>query len=388
MSFPFGDFKQDNPDYDKPFQEESSGFASFTKLPRETRIEDSRDSLIFNVADVEVEKEPLTVAENHVDFLKKKIGAKYIEDCNYQIRYLKYSNTNGLVDAIHLAFSLHYPLVLTPDCIWSTIMQGLAIHINENSEKLRSYFVPHKGKKKITVVRDSFVRHSGRNDWSTVFPEFSQKIKDIIGENTHDLIMNDYSTTGKIERIVSEITLMDSMQQYFEYSVQTSCGIPTITLTGQIEDWLKIKKKLAYLSQISAKNGFGLESWLNHLMPVVNNICLTRIDKKVDLTFWNSMYKKNNGSGGPYISGWITVLYPYLKTSNGYRKNEMLDWNKEREFGGLKTEDIPNGLSRTKFDWDYFGTIYPMSFVGGIVGVSQNPNTMSVKPEFGWAVIE
>lgn len=52
-----------------------------------------------------------------------------------------------LVQAVHLAFSDHRPLVLTPDCIWLTIVQGFGQHVNENAEALRGRIVHHEGKK-------------------------------------------------------------------------------------------------------------------------------------------------------------------------------------------------------------------------------------------------
>lgn len=40
---------------------------------------------------------------------------------------------NGLIAALHLCWSNHYPLVLTPDMIWLCIAQGFALHVNANA---------------------------------------------------------------------------------------------------------------------------------------------------------------------------------------------------------------------------------------------------------------
>src|SRR4029077_9217453 len=58
---------------------------------------------------------------------------------------------HGLVNAVHLAFSEHRPLVLTPDIIWLTLAQGFAHHINIHAEALRSRFVNHKGRMTLLV---------------------------------------------------------------------------------------------------------------------------------------------------------------------------------------------------------------------------------------------
>jgi hypothetical protein len=121
-----------------------------------------------------------------------------------------------LMRAVSLAFARHYPLVLSPDAIWLTIAQGLAVHINKNAEKVRKKFVAHEGKLVLKVQGDSFRLGSPDNDWPSVFAEFSSKIKEHIGEATHARIVSDFTTTGPVEKAASEIVLMDAMQSYFE----------------------------------------------------------------------------------------------------------------------------------------------------------------------------
>ena len=52
---------------------------------------------------------------------------------------------------VHLAFYEHYPISFSPDDIWITIMQGFALHVKQNSEKLRDKFVNFEGKKELVV---------------------------------------------------------------------------------------------------------------------------------------------------------------------------------------------------------------------------------------------
>jgi hypothetical protein len=61
------------------------------------------------------------------------------------------------IQAIHLAYSNHLPVILTPDMIWYLIATGTSIHIRKNAERLRSKFVNHEGQKEIVVRRDYFV---------------------------------------------------------------------------------------------------------------------------------------------------------------------------------------------------------------------------------------
>lgn len=99
----------------------------------------------------------------------------------------------------------------------------------------------------------------------------------------------------------------------------------------------------------------------------------------------------NGGSGGPFISGWILSLFPYLKRNTRNYFVWEKDWSSSYDtnmLGGLVTSDFPLTLSNSSFIWDYYSTEYSMSFTGGMIGVNFNEATKSLKPIFGYAVVE
>jgi hypothetical protein len=53
---------------------------------------------------------------------------------------------------------------------------------------------------------------------------------------------------------------------------------------------------------------------------------------------------------------------------------------------GPRISDLPSGISRGPFRWDYLKQSFAMEFLGGFVGVSQDKEALAVKPEIGWAV--
>ena len=65
---------------------------------------------------------------------------------------------NGFLHACELAWAEHFPLKLEPIHIWLTILQSVALHINQNAEKLREKWVKHKGKQDLTIIRNGFVK--------------------------------------------------------------------------------------------------------------------------------------------------------------------------------------------------------------------------------------
>ncbi|MDF1661082.1 MAG: DUF4419 domain-containing protein [Planctomycetota bacterium] len=303
-------------------------------------------------------------------------------------------SVHALIDASHLSFATHCPLILSPDIIWLTIAQGLANHINLNAERLRHIFVPHQGKEKLSVRRDAFVKGSPENPWEDVFAEFSSHIKANIGERTHTALVPHFSTTGPIEKAAFELVLMDAMKSYFTYAVDSFCGVPEIKLEGTVEDWKSIRDRVSFFSQL------GLERWTQNLIPVLDKF-IDAIQGSVDKPFWRSYYKYLSQSGGDVITGWISNLFPYIKDGsqdlvpNSYFVDATKPFKDHSpksniSFGvpGPDHRSFPSAMSQVPFHWNYQGQSVEMNFSGGLIGIRQDQETLALKPEIGWAVYE
>ena len=53
-----------------------------------------------------------------------------------------------------------------------------------------------------------------------------------------------FSTTGQVEATAFEISLMEAMKNYFQFYCHTMCGIPEVTLEGNVEDYLSIVDRI------------------------------------------------------------------------------------------------------------------------------------------------
>lgn len=299
---------------------------------------------------------------------------------------LMQTHFHPFVATMHLAYSKHYPMTISPDMIWLLITQGFAQHINQNSEQMRHYFVNFKGKKLININRDTFVK-GGQNDWEGVFAEFSQQIEANTGADLLDIVTGNFSTTGVVEKTAFQVTLMDAMKSYFQYSLTTYCGIPEITLEGTVRDWQTIEAKAQELAQ------YNLDWWIEDLMPILREF--TQASKgKPNQDFWQSIYKINAlGSGSPSITGWILKFFPYKKdrmNPTQFIKNDSFFSNNERLGHNLTatTKDFTSGISKTDFLWNDNEAFYQMEFVAGFIGCKQDPQTLHLRPEISWAVID
>ncbi|MDG3004537.1 DUF4419 domain-containing protein [Paludisphaera mucosa] len=322
-----------------------------------------------------------------------------VEACTrYHGRLVAGVGFHPVAAAVHLAFVDHRPLILSPDAVWLMLIQAVANHVNAHADELRPRIVRHAGRVRIAVRRDDFLKGSPENPWPEAFAEFSSQVREHVGPKA-DAFLPAFSTTGEAERAAAEVVLLDAVQSYFDYAFNSMCGIPTITLEGTPEDWEALGGRAEAFAE------FGLGRWLGVLKPILEQfVRASRGD--LDPPFWRSLYKLDDQSGGPVITGWITAFFPYLKdfhtgraeapiagffADDGGRAERMIhpaDPSPRAFASGPTIPSLPSGLSRAPFRWDHHGRAFDMEFLGGFVGVAQDPGTLALRPEIGWAVRE
>ena len=282
------------------------------------------------------------------------------------------------------AYAEHRPIVITPDMIWLLICQGFSYHINLEPEKYRDLLVSHSGKLDIIVYRDTGGQYS-EEDVELIVSDFSKQITEYTkGTITSDLIAN-FSTTGPMERLVSQITLMDVVKEYFEFiHMEGICGIPYIKLKGTPEDWESM------LGRIHQFDKFGLEWWTAKLEPILREF-VKAAKGRPKASFWKSIVKKYKpgmliGRGclpeGPSptkIDGWILKFFPYCK--DGRTPDKVL--NDE----SLLPETVSVPFKRRRVD-DNCNLIQEdcLDFTAGFFGVHEDRDTYELTPVMGWAI--
>lgn len=345
----------------------------------------------FAVSDVTAGKDLLAEVLYHeavADFLGGPVEA-----CSrYHGRLVAGVRSHPLIAALHGAFAQHRPLCLSPDIVWLTLCQGLAHHVNANAESLRHRLVRHTGRIPLVVRRDDLLKGSPENPWAEVFAEFSATLRDHLGP-TRDLIVADFSTTGPLERAASEVALLDAMQSFFSYEVRTMCGIPEIILEGTPDDWREIGRRVREFAR------FDLGWWTEPLGGILSQFEAASRGN-VNREFWDSIYKWEGpqGSGSFSVTGWVLNLFPYLTNPEA-----RLAWRCGRPTSapavvvnrwigepparyGPGRDEFPSLPAKAPFTWNYHGTEFEMEFIGGLIGVSQDRETLALRPEIGWAV--
>ena len=148
-----------------------------------------------------------------------------------------------------------------------------------------------------------------------------------------------------------------------------------------------------------------MQHWTELLIPILDEF-VSALEGKIDLEFWRSFYRYRSLSGRAEITGWINVLFPYLRkefdSSTLVPNRYLTNWKEALQTAIGRDEEkwefrqqgppkglLPTGLGgapvRVKFLDDR--PAESMRFVAGMFGVSQDPDTLAVMPEFGWAVV-
>jgi hypothetical protein len=279
---------------------------------------------------------------------------------------------HSFFNGMYQAYADHRPFILSPDMIWLLISQGFAQHVNASPEKMRDYFVEHSGKLSLVVTTQKVTLDDPESPWEEVFPEFTRQIAKHTKGDLIELLSADFSTTTPVEKIASEITIMETMKPYFEFIViYIVCGIPEITLTGTPDDWRKILDKTRQLSK------YDLNWWTKELEPLLEEF-VKASEGKIDKKFWRNMFKYHSQEkyGAPkIIDGWIVKFFPYDK--DGKRNNL-----KSLEGGGNLPEEI------VKVDLKYIieDKTIPLELWAGFTGLEQNSENFALKPVIGWMI--
>jgi len=367
--------------------------------PNEVRLLSLKDSSIsphvftFSVDPVVISTKKPELVTPEVAFRMKSKCQLPLEEFSHKKKTKKCivpSNFSGFMTAVHFAYANHYHLRLSVSDFIILIAQGLAHHLNNHAELIKGEFLELHEKEPILVHRHPST--PGNDDkWVDALEDTIEDFKRQIKKAEVLNIVTDNTAVGtKVSKIVSQITLMDQMKQSVQADQEgTQCGIPKLTLKGSPEDWKKLKEKVYKLKEINELDKYMLDWWLKYLLPVIDIICEEGMRKKSDGSFWRKFYKQENGSGGPFIQGWVNVFNPYVVSSCGIYKNECVDWEKRLDdpMCGITTAEITSGVSEVPFLLDSGnGEQTPMKLYAGFLGAKFYDDS-SIEPEHFWAIV-
>ena len=339
-----------------------------------------KQSITFKVEDVEIAEDFLPV-RNGADLGRKWAeGGPYL-GASFANKSLVDGDDNAFFSMVCLAYAQHRPIVLSPDIMWIIICNGFSQYVNRDPEKFRQHLVNYDDKETLVI----------RTGLETTTAQKVQKFADLIAKETKgdiaELMTCNFSTTGMIEKMVSQITLMDAVKQYFDYlELLQGCGIPSVTLEGTPDDWRLLREKTRKLGE------FGVKKWTDKLDPILAEFVLAS-EGKPNLKFWWNMAIKGRpvdfhlkaGGGclpayGPTpFDGWFLEFIPF---DNRGERPEKIAYG--HELPPLMTS-VPI-IQFVEDDMGNYMGINTLELRGGIVGLAQDRETKALRPEIGWLV--
>ena len=293
---------------------------------------------------------------------------------------------NGFVRTAVRAYSDHHHLVIRPEDIWFAIISQLSLYINRHADELREKFVAHAGKKELVV------EVIGSNRWNVDYGVFAKRMKVLVEEcvvdpELADWFLPDFSTTTDEDRIIGSVLLMGAMQSDFDYTCAIRCGIPSVTLLGEVADWELL------LTRIDKLHIFGEEpsQWFTLLQPVLKRFVQTFKDPESNqvVSFWNRIAHVNDmGSGPTYYSGWITAFcfwdvdgkskYDVGQRGPCHTYTSLGVWKRTEwpnlvldgaTYHRVDASKVPPGYSSVPVLIDEYGKHVPAMMVAGSVGI-------------------
>lgn len=367
-------------------------FSSLTGKASETVIIAKAEGSITFVVDnnaMPIEKE--YYLQDGKKLAKSLFSGVYTSEDGKQIVTTSFDNDRNLLgfkeeaffQSVLTAYANHLSITLSPDMIWLLISQGFSRYVDAHSEQLRPLIVDHSDKIKLEIESDKELL-SDEADWPTIISIFTSEISKYTKNDIAQTITSDFSTTTSPERIASQITLMEIVKSYFEYTVfYVACGIPSITLNGTPEDWNRVLEKTLELEK------YGLKQWTRKLKPILEEF-IKAAEGQPNERFWGDIVKKKRVSklkGGlcnpqkpTKLDGWILTLFP---DKEGKTRNQI-SW----------TSGVPSDILCANFTYrivDPSRNIvigeYPMELWAGFVGAEMDIANNMLTPKIGWLVV-
>jgi len=293
---------------------------------------------------------------------------------------LVYESPKGLVDVATKAYSQHHDLVLRPDDVWQAILTQFSFYVIKNSKTLRDRFVDFQGKRKLTVTTLGTL-------YTVDFGELAERMVDEqIVDNIRDptiaeWILPGFTTTTENDRIVASVTMMATLQNYFEYEFELTCGLSSITLLGSIDDWKMIRQKVNRLKEFDNEDG-NMTKWYELLTPVLDELIKTKSGIN-NRNFWQKIcHFTSYGCGSTLLSGWITVFAAFDQHGNwvGDKRYDV----PSSKWPVIDLSDLPSGIVSVPVSINDNGIHYDAHMMAGQFAFDGEGTSM--QPRSDWCI--
>ncbi|KAH7134593.1 hypothetical protein B0J13DRAFT_85142 [Dactylonectria estremocensis] len=244
-----------------------------------------------------------------------------------------FPSSDGFIRGALDAWAQHRHLVLRPDEVWFEILVQLNFYMAAHAEELRDLFVTHEGKERIRI---------GALTWRDVVAAFGSAIQARVKTDwLLDWILPGFSTSTGDDEVTAAVLMMGLMRHFFEFEGIVICGIPSVTLRGEREDWVKLLAKLERLE------AWGEEpaAFARNMRPILSRFVQTWDEPESEevTSFWAQIVRARKkwscGAGATEyeVSGWITGFMHWTETGQPRLEPDDEAWE---DSTGVKLDGI------------------------------------------------
>lgn len=284
----------------------------------------------------------------------KRVKCNHWKDCTCNVlTYLEnmecntYSHPNSFYGAFVNAYNNHEDVVLSPDDVWMIVCLQFSKYVNNNAEQMRDLFVSHQGQKKLTVTTWN---ETSEGQWDEFFTLMIDAIRNNTKGEIVDVLKANFTTTGRIENLLSIATVMNSFQKYFSYGrCIPCCGIKAVRFMGQLSDWISLMERITLLEKYAVTKEWS--NYIQNIVPILRQFINT-YNENVDVDFWNRVmnitYGRLGSGSTTYVSGWILNFFGLSgKVESDDIKNDSIEFPVEIDnklTGEQKTVNVIGGF--------------------------------------------
>ncbi|KAM0345597.1 hypothetical protein ACHAPU_006250 [Fusarium lateritium] len=308
------------------------------------------------------------------------LHSSFSAEGKFKDRHVSASN-NGLVWAAYQAYSYHHHLTIRPEDIWFAIISQLSFYINTNPGALRKHFVSSEDRKELAVT----VSISADKPMYHILAQLmnEETVRNVKDPSLVDWLLPSFSTTTGTDRVIASILFMRPMKKCVTRRERLWCGIPSVTLLGEMKDYEDILERLGKLEEMGAEPCRFAEM----LRPILRHMILS-FEEPTNCKikgFWNSIVDIDRGSGASRITGWITAFCYWYRSDQGEictNEDDVPRWPRRTKItihgvSYLKVQlwDIPAGFVTIPVKVTDANRTYTCTMLAGSMGIQGIPDS-------------
>ncbi|CAG8364728.1 unnamed protein product [Penicillium salamii] len=140
--------------------------------------------------------------------------------------------------------------------------------------------------------------------------QFPDTLEDKWNPDLREWYTPPFATTTDSDKVVGSVLTMENMRKHCTYAVDLTCGIPSVTLLGERQDWVNLMGKMQDIPYIPW-TGEEVAEFEDLLRPVLR-LFVASFDEPESpevQSFWRRCaHGRGDGSSATHLTGWITLL--------------------------------------------------------------------------------